>query len=122
MIIQAAERSGLPVSKSLIAACMPSTIGEIVNQEDFKAYLQELVSKLPTVNYIERRFALAKDDGHLSQDFDYFKSSLPRDRQPDLAEVLEQKQLLVLAEPGGGKSIVAKAAVREFTKRTDTLP
>jgi hypothetical protein len=95
-----------------------------VNREDFKAYLQELVSKLPTVNYIERRFALAKEDGHLSQDFDYFKSSLPRDRQPDLAEVLEQKQLLVLAEPGGGKSIVARAAVREFAKRTatSTLP
>ena len=99
-----------------------STIGAIVNQVDFKTYLQELVSKLPTVNYIERRFALAKEDGHLSQDFDYFKSSLPRDRQPDLAEVLEQKQLLVLAEPGGGKSIVARAAVREFTKRTATLP
>jgi hypothetical protein len=98
------------------------TIGAIVNQEDFKAYLQELVFKLPTVNYIERRFALAKEDGHLSQDFDYFKSSLPRDRQPDLVEVLEQKQLLILAEPGGGKSIVAKAAVREFTKRTATLP
>ncbi len=93
-----------------------------MNQEDFKAYLQELVSELPTANYIERRFALAKEDGHLSQDFDYFKSSLPRDRQPDLVEVLEQKQLLVLAEPGGGKSIVAKAAVREFTKRTATLP
>ena len=93
-----------------------------MNQEDFKTYLQELVSKLPTVNYIERRFALAKEDGHVSQDFDYFKSSLPRDRQPDLVEVLEQKQLLVLAEPGGGKSIVAKAAVREFTKRTATLP
>jgi hypothetical protein len=93
-----------------------------VNQDDFRAYLLELVSKLPTVNYIERRFALAKEDGHLSQDFDYFKSSLPRDRQPDLAEVLEQKQLLVLAEPGGGKSIVAKAAVREFAKRPATLP
>jgi predicted NACHT family NTPase len=93
-----------------------------VNQEDFKTYLQELVSKLPTVNYIERIFALAKEDGHLSQDFDYFESSLHRDRQPDLVEVLEQKQLLVLAEPGGGKSIVAKAAVREFTQRTATLP
>jgi hypothetical protein len=98
------------------------TLGENVNQEDLKAYLQELVSKVPTENYIERRFALAKEDGHLSQDFDYFKSSLPRDRQPELAEVLEQKQLLVLAEPGGGKSIVARAAVREFAKRSFTLP
>ena len=93
-----------------------------MNRENLEAYLKTLVSKLPTPNYIERRFALAKDEGHLSQDFDYFKSSLPRERQPKLGELLEKKQLLILAEPGGGKSIVAKAAVRELASRKDTLP
>jgi hypothetical protein len=93
-----------------------------LNQENLEAYLKTLVSSLPTPNYIERRFALAKDEGHLSHDFDYFKSSLPRERQPDLEELLEQKQLLILAEPGGGKSIVARAAVKELASRKQTFP
>jgi hypothetical protein len=93
-----------------------------VNQETLEAHLKTLVSTLPTPNYIERRFALAKDEGHLSQDFDYFKSSLLRERQPDLGELLGQKQVLILAEPGGGKSIVARAAAKELAIRKHTLP
>ena len=93
-----------------------------MKKENLEVHLKTLVSTLPTPNYIERRFAFAKDEGHLSQDFDYFKSSLPRERQPDLGELLEQKQLLILAEPGGGKSIVARAAVKELANRKYTLP
>jgi hypothetical protein len=42
--------------------------------------------------------------------------------EPQLAEVLKHSHAIVLAEPGGGKSVVARAAVREPVAERKRVP
>jgi hypothetical protein len=65
--------------------------------------------------YIPRRFTTASQNGEVPLEEFRFRG-LFREREPELAEILTHPQLLVLAEPGGGKSVIARAAVHEIAR------
>jgi hypothetical protein len=60
--------------------------------------------------YVPRRFSTASETGEVPLEEYQFRGVF-RERSPDLAELLQHPRLLILAEPGGGKSVVARAAV-----------
>jgi hypothetical protein len=72
--------------------------------------------------YVERRFTAADASGGLPADFDYRFLGSFRSREPRLAELLSHPRVIVLAEPGGGKSITAYAAVLEILLRVERMP
>jgi hypothetical protein len=65
--------------------------------------------------YIPRRFTTASPNGEVPLEEFRFRG-LFREREPELAEILNHPRLLVLAEPGGGKSVSAKAAVHAIAE------
>ena len=72
--------------------------------------------------HIERRFTPAKEGGGFPPDIARAYSTLLRAREPVIEELLRLPSLVVLAEPGAGKSTVARSAVIALAERTDVSP
>ena len=81
-----------------------------------------LVAESPIEHYIERRFAPAKEGGGFPPDIASAYSSLLRAREPVIEELLQLPNFVVLAEPGAGKSTVARSAMIALAKRPDVVP
>lgn len=73
-------------------------------------------------HYVERRFAYAADRNDLLVDaFGY--RGLSRDYEPTLAQLLTHRRVLVVGEPGSGKSTVTREArTRYATDAVGTVP
>lgn len=76
-------------------------------------YLRAIEAKFSLSKYIPRRFSAVASGGDVPLE-DYGLRGVFRDREPDLQELLKHPRVLILAEPGAGKSVVAKAAIREL--------
>src|SRR2546421_12437198 len=90
--------------------------------EELRQYLARLLSELPLDRYVERRFTALEDASGIPVDMDFRFRGMLRDREPKLADVLKHSRVLILAEPGGGKSVVARAAVHQFARQQDGVP
>jgi hypothetical protein len=75
-------------------------------------YVRRTRERATLDRYIPRRFTTASESGELPLEEYRFRGA-SREREPEIAEVLRHPRLLILAEPGGGKSVVARAAVHE---------
>ena len=93
-----------------------------MSKEELKRYLDHLSSALPLDRYVERRFTAASETGGVPVDMDLHFRGMLRDREPKLGDVLEHTRVLILAEPGGGKSVIARAAVHHFTREQERVP
>lgn len=85
-------------------------------------YRARLAAESVIEHYIERRFTSAKESGGFPPDIARAYSSLLRAREPVLAELLNLPNVIALAEPGAGKSTVARAAMTSLFARADILP
>lgn len=92
-----------------------------MTNEELQRYLDELETALPLPYYVQRRFTAASSGGEVPLE-DYRLRGIFRDREPELEEVLRHPQILVLAEPGAGKSMVARAAVHELIRESNKVP
>jgi hypothetical protein len=90
--------------------------------EELKRYLDQLASRLPLDRYVERRFTAATEDGGVSVDMEIQFRGIFRDREPKLDDIVKHTRVLVLAEPGGGKSVVARGAVHQFIRDKTRVP
>jgi hypothetical protein len=94
-----------------------------MTNEELHKYRRQLSLKLqPLDRYVERRFTAASETGGLSVDMDLHFRGIFRDREPKLNDLLKQARVLILAEPGGGKSVVARAAVHQFLRGQERVP
>jgi hypothetical protein len=82
--------------------------------EELQHHLARVSRDLPLDRYVERRFTALKDASGIPVDMEFRFRGMLRDREPKLADVLKNSRVLILAEPGGGKSVVARAAVHHF--------
>ncbi len=89
--------------------------------EDLQRYLDELKAALPLPHYVQRRFTAASSGGEVPLE-DYHLRGVFREQEPELREVLKHSQILILAEPGAGKSMVARAAVHELIRAGNKIP
>lgn len=85
-------------------------------------YFAQLTRDLPLDRHVERRFTALKDASGLPGDMEFRFRGMLRDREPKLADVLKNSRVLILAEPGGGKSVVARAAVHHFANDGQRAP
>src|SRR3989442_6039199 len=75
-------------------------------------HVRRTCERAPLDRHVPRRFTTASETGEIPLEEYQFRGVF-RERSPDLAELLQHPRLLVLAEPGGGKSVVARAAVHK---------
>ncbi len=78
-------------------------------------YIRRASEKAHLDRYIPRRFTAASETGEVPLEDFRFRGLLRR-REPKLAEILKHPRLLILAEPGGGKSVIARASVHEAVR------
>ncbi len=90
--------------------------------KDLQRYLDRLLSELPLNRYVERRFTAAPESDGVPVDMDIHFRGMLRDREPKLPDILKHTRVLLLAEPGGGKSIIARAAVHYFIRARERAP
>lgn len=93
-----------------------------MTKEDLQRYLSKLSVGLPLDCYVERRFTAASETGGVPVDMDLRFRGMLRDREPKLGDILKHTRILILAEPGGGKSVVARAAVHQLIRAQERVP
>src|ERR1017187_7107779 len=75
-------------------------------------HVQRTCERAALDRYVPRRFTTASETGEVPLEEYQFRGVF-RERSPDLMELLQHPRLLILAEPGGGKSVATRAAVQE---------
>jgi predicted NACHT family NTPase len=85
-------------------------------------YLERLQKDIPLDRYVERRFDANDSASGMRSEFDYRFRRILRDRDPDLTEILKHSTVIILGEPGSGKSVVAKATALKLAKTRERLP
>jgi hypothetical protein len=90
--------------------------------EQLQKYLDQLAVRIPLDRYVERRFTAVTESGGVSIDMDVEFRGIFRDREPKLEDIVKHTRVLVLAEPGGGKSVVARSAVYQFIRDKTRVP
>ena len=58
----------------------------------------------------------------MSTDLDFRSYGMLREREPTLSEILTHPMIAVVADPGAGKSVVARACVRHFIANGEQVP
>ncbi len=90
--------------------------------EELRQYLAGLSRELPLDRHVERRFTALEDTGGIPLEMDFRFRGMLRDREPKLPDILKHSRVLILAEPGGGKSVVARAAIHQFAREEGRVP
>src|SRR5713226_3185788 len=73
--------------------------------------------------YVPRRFTAATLEGGTEPDLDYFQwRGVLREREPGLDEILKHPRVVILGEPGAGKSLVAQVAVQKGLSNAERVP
>jgi hypothetical protein len=99
-----------------------SPAANTLTTKELTDYREQLNQKLSLELYVPRHFQAANDSSTISDEMQFRFRGLLRDKETTLEELLGRGQVLVLAEPGGGKSIVARAAVVRLIETTNRLP
>jgi adenylate kinase family enzyme len=92
-----------------------STIDQAL-QDHFEHLLHEVESRPLAERFVPRRFKAVDELLALSAD-EWPYRGLFRNRDPQLPKILEHSRLLVLGEPGAGKSTVAWAAAEHLARQ-----
>jgi hypothetical protein len=76
---------------------------------ELREYLDRLVHDHPLDDrYIPRRFTALAESGSVSSDLDVKSYGFLREREPQLKELLTHPAIAIVADPGGGKSVLGK--------------
>jgi len=99
----------LELWSSILAA-----VGIQLTDGELNRYLNETRKRHETTFYIKRHFSTQEDWSQLAS-FEYHRRhGVLRDLQPDLSKILQNSKIVILGEPGAGKSAEAHAVVREL--------
>ena len=86
------------------------------------AYRARLLTTCEVPFLIDRRLTISKDAGGYPPDIASAYRSALRAREPEIGDILSLPNMVVLAEPGAGKSTVTKTAALALLLRPDFLP
>ena len=89
---------------------------------ELQQYLDLLKTESSAGLYVSRRFSAATNEGGAEPDLGIQFRGVLRDREPALAELLNHPRVVILGEPGAGKSVVARAAVRTLIEEAERVP
>ena len=90
---------------------------------ELQQYLEQLSERYPPEPlYVPRRFAALPESGSVSTDLQFRFHTIPQDREPELEEILSHPAIAIVADPGGGKSVVGRAAMHKIITDGDRIP
>jgi len=72
--------------------------------------------------YAERRFTAVFDTGGVPVDINLRFRGMLCNCEPKFVDIFTHTRILILAETGGGKSVVARAAVQQFIRAQERVP
>lgn len=86
-----------------------------MTQQELQQYVDRLAQHATEdALYVSRRFTALPESGSVSTELEYRHLGMLRDREPDLKEILTHPRIAIVADPGGGKSVVARAVIRQI--------
>ena len=86
------------------------------------AYRARLLAECQISFLIDRRFTMSENSGGYPPDIVSAYSSALRAREPEIGDIIDMPNIIVLAEPGAGKSTVTRTAALVLLQRLDILP
>jgi len=90
---------------------------------ELRQYLDRLLRDYPLdALYVERRFTALPESGNVSSDLDFRSYGMLREREPMLEELLTHPAIAIVADPGGGKSVVGRAALHQLAASRERVP
>jgi hypothetical protein len=89
---------------------------------DLQQYRDRLKKEHHAKLYVSRRFSATTNEGGTEPELGLQLRGVLRDGEPDLGELLKHPRLVILGEPGAGKSVVAHAAVTTLIKAAERVP
>jgi hypothetical protein len=100
-----------------------STIGRAnpIGQSE-EDYRERLRTTCDVPFLVDRHFVVSKDGGGFPPDIARAYSSARRAREPKIEDLLALRSVVVLAEPGAGKSTVTRVAAMALLRDTRCLP
>lgn len=94
-----------------------------MTRTELQEYLRQLAQHyLLDPLYIPRRFTALPESGSVSDDLQYKALGMLREREPKLDELLTNRAVAIVADPGGGKSVVGRAAIDGLIRRAERVP
>lgn len=94
-----------------------------MTQEELEQYFEEIKQKYPLDPlYVPRRFTNLPESGSVSDDLQYRAHRMLREREPKLEELLTHRAIAIVADPGGGKSVVGRAAMYKLISDGQRVP
>jgi hypothetical protein len=113
-----ASKEAAFIPEDMAGATLVPSLDEVLER-----YLETVLLSVPAPNpYIERRLISDEKWQKYSGDSSFRFSGALREYEPDLPKLLENRRLVVVGEPGAGKSTVARAVTHRFAAaraRTD---
>lgn len=82
-----------------------------MTRQELAAYLEMVRAQHDRPDYLPRHFMSHEEWNRLAPDEHYRRHGVFREMYPDLGEILKHKRVVILGEPGAGKTYVASAAV-----------
>jgi hypothetical protein len=89
---------------------------------ELNAYRQHVRAETELGMYVPRRFTAATIEGGTDPDLGFEWRGVLREGEPKLREILKHPRLVILGEPGAGKSLVARAAAQELLRTDERVP
>lgn len=97
-----------------------SVVGRL-NPND-RAYRSRLQATSEVPHLVDRRFTISKDGGGYPPDIARAYSAILRAREPQISDLLKLPSVIVVAEPGAGKSTVTRTAALSLLAMPEVLP
>jgi hypothetical protein len=86
-----------------------------MTRSELQQYFEQLAQQYPLDPlYVPRRFTALSESGSVSDDLQYRAYGMLREREPALEELLTHPAIAIVADPGGGKSVVGHAAIHKL--------
>lgn len=102
--------------------CRTPTALRALSQQELTDYSTRLQQQMALRLYVPRRFSKATLEGGADPDLGFEWRGVLREGEPQLSELLKHPRVVILGEPGAGKSLVARAAVLEFLTDSQPVP
>jgi hypothetical protein len=94
-----------------------------MTRAELQEYFEQLPQRYPLDPlYVPRRFTALPESGSVSDDLQYRGYGMLREREPKLEELLTHPAIAIVADPGGGKSIVGRAAMHKLIAAGERVP
>lgn len=94
-----------------------------MTRDELQHYRDQLLRDYPLDPlYVPRRFTALPESGSIASDLEFRTFGMLREREPALKEILTHPAIAIVADPGGGKSVVGRATVQQLVADGERVP